>query len=107
MVVYKRNGKRVTVKGFQKGNTRKGPPSVPRVAMPISDTKPLNSLGLSVHREQAAEFNALYKERGITGAHHEANGDCVITSKKARNQVLKARGMRDNDAGYGDHAGEN
>lgn len=107
MVVYKRNGKRVTVKGFQKGNTNKGRPPVPRVAMPISDTKPWNSLGLSVHREQAAEFNALYKQRGITGAHHEANGDFVCTSKKARNQVLKARNTRDNDAGYGDYAGEN
>ena len=37
---------------------------------------------------------------------HKENGNLVMESRKARNEVLKLRGCRDNDAGYGDYSGE-
>jgi hypothetical protein len=73
----------------------------------ISEAKPLRSLGLACHSNQVAEFNQFYRENGIVGASHESDGTCVLESRKARNEVLKLRGLRDNDAGYGDWAGNN
>jgi len=33
------------------------------------------------------------------------DGRAIIRSKSHRNKLLKMNGMRDNDAGYGDYAG--
>lgn len=79
---------------------------VPMIGGAINQAKPLRSLGLGCHRTQAREFNQYYRENGITGAHHDKDGVCVLESRQARNKVLKLRGLRDNDAGYGDWAGE-
>jgi hypothetical protein len=73
----------------------------------ISQAKPWKSLGMGCSSRQVKEFNDFYQENGITGAYHEPDGTCVATSRKARNQVLKLRNMRDNDAGYGDWSGIN
>jgi hypothetical protein len=80
--------------------------AVPMLGTAISVAKPLKSIGLGCHRTQVEEFNQFYRENGINSAHHDANGDCILESRQARNQVLKLRGMRDNDAGYGDHSGK-
>lgn len=80
--------------------------AVPYVAAAIRSDKPWRSLGLSVPMSQANEFNQMYQEKGITGAYHERDGTFVAESRKARNEVLKLRNLRDNDAGYGDWAGK-
>jgi len=72
----------------------------------ISQSRPLRSLGLGCHRTQVAEFNQFYRDNRITGVHHDADGTCVLESREARNEVLKLRGLRDNDAGYGDWSGK-
>ena len=111
-VQWRRNGKKVSLAQFQRGQGGTGLAEVIAAngkARPqaIRRSKPLESLGLSVHRTQAAEFNEYYRENGITGVHHKPNGDCVIESRGERNKVLALRGLRDNDAGYGDFAGKN
>lgn len=107
---WKRGGKKVSLAQFQKGQSRlaeliaangKARPQA------IRRGKPLESVGLSVHRTQATEFNKYYRDNGITGVHHKPNGDCVIESREQRNKVLALRGLRDQDAGYGDFAGNN
>lgn len=80
--------------------------SVPMVNNAINQANPLESMSIGVHRNQVAEFNKMYKDRGIAGAYHKEDGTLVMESRKARNEVLKARGCRDNDAGYGDYCGE-
>jgi hypothetical protein len=78
---------------------------VPMIGNSISESNPLRSVGAGCHRMQVDEFNKYYKERGISGAYHERDGTCVFESRKARNEVMKLRGLRDNDAGYGDWSG--
>ncbi len=68
--------------------------------------RPLRSLGLAVPQSQVQEFNELYQQKGISGARHDADGTCVLDNRDARNAVLELRGVRDNDAGYGDYAGK-
>lgn len=77
----------------------------PLVNLAYSAAKPLRSLALGCHPQQIAEFNQLYAKHGITGAHHDASGDCLLESRQARNEVMKLRNLRDNDAGYGDWSG--
>jgi hypothetical protein len=72
----------------------------------INQAKPLESVSVGVHRSQVAEFNKMYQEDGISGAYHKEDGTAVFESRQARNRVLKLRGCRDNDAGYGDYCGE-
>lgn len=71
----------------------------------FSEDRPWKSRALACHRSQAAEFNRDLEREGIKGARYERDGTFVATSRQARNQVLKYRGFRDNDAGYGDWAG--
>lgn len=79
---------------------------VPTICNTISQANPLRSVGLGVHPSQVQEFNQMYREHGIVGASHDESGDCILESRKARNEVIKVRGCRDNDAGYGDYCGE-
>ena len=79
--------------------------AVPRLGLSITAAKPLESVSSGCHPNQVQEFNQFYKQQGITGALHKKDGTCVFESRQARNQVLEARGMRDQDAGYGDWAG--
>jgi hypothetical protein len=80
--------------------------NVPTVNNAISQANPLESQSIGVHRSQVQEFNEMYRDAGIVGAMHKENGNLVMESRQARNEVLKLRGCRDNDAGYGDYCGE-
>ena len=80
--------------------------NVPNVNLATTQANPLESVGLGVHRTQVEEFNQMYRDAKISGAAHKEDGTLVLESRKARNEVLKLRGCRDNDAGYGDHSGE-
>lgn len=80
---------------------------VPRINNATSQANPQSSIGLGVHRSQVAEFNQMYEDAGIVGAGHTEDGTLMLESRQARNKVLELRGCRDNDACYGDYAGEN
>ncbi len=107
-VRYRINGKEVSRKKFLRhkvpylgtGDGR----GIPGIAAAYS-RRPVVSVGLGCTRKQVPEFNRRLEAAGITGAHHAPNGDLVIETRQARNEVLKMRNMRDCDAGYGDWAG--
>ena len=65
--------------------------------------RPLRSRSLGVHSSQAAEFNERARIRGNTGVYYDpASGDCYFSSRRARKDEAKARGVVDLDGGYGD-----
>ncbi len=72
----------------------------------IGTKNPLKSMAAACHSSQAETFTKDYIAAGITGAYHEPDGTAVFESQKARNAVLKLRGMVDRDAGYGDYSGD-
>lgn len=66
---------------------------------------PEKSLAAGCHSNQVAEFNEYYRERGVIGARHLADGTLEYDSQGAMNDVLKLRGLYDRDACYGQWAG--
>jgi hypothetical protein len=102
-VAYRINGKTVSRKEFTRKRAKSG--GVPMVGS--ASAWPMKSdIALRCHPDQVQEFNAIYAQRGITGARHLPNGACEITCNNARNQVLRAWQLKDNDAGYGQYAGK-
>jgi hypothetical protein len=57
---------------------------------------------LSVHPDQAAEFQQLTKQLGLSGIQYDQRGRCTVTSREHRKIWMRERGLRDNDGGYGD-----
>jgi hypothetical protein len=58
---------------------------------------PMKSKAMGCHSDQVEEGNAFLAENGIShrDAHHESDGQLVLSSAKARKAVLKAKGMTD------------
>jgi len=104
-VGYSWNGKKLSRAEFLRRRIE-GSSGVPVVRQAITSGKPLESLAMSCHRSQVGEYNAFCCKHGITGAYYRSDGTCVLESRQARNQLMKARGLHDNDAGYGDYAGK-
>jgi hypothetical protein len=69
-----------------------------------SRAKPWQSITMGCHPSQVAEFNRIYESHGVD-AGHLPNGTLEAYSRQGRNDVMKALGRRDHDAGYGDHNG--
>lgn len=68
-------------------------------------SQPEVSMSAGCHSSQVSEFNQMYREKGITGAYHRADGALVIEDNNSRNRVLQERGLYDRDAGYRQWAG--
>lgn len=104
-VVYKINGQRVSKRQWDR---RKGrglrleDQRAPMGTVAYSESKPLESLALSCHRDLAAEYNAVAKKLGLTGIKWKSNGDCVITSRSDRKKWLRSQHQHDADGGYSD-----
>lgn len=60
------------------------------------------SISAGCHPKQAKEFNELAKSAGISGVYYNKRGECEFSSRGARREWNKFRGMRDNDGGYRD-----
>ena len=101
-IVYKINGKVVTKRQWdrKKGRGLKG--GVPMGTVAYSQSKPLKSLALSCHRDNADEYNRVAKLAGLTGIKWDKNGDCEITSRSDRAKWLRGQQQHDQDGGYGD-----
>lgn len=78
----------------------------PRKTYSTAYSTPQVSVAAGVHSGQAAEFNEMYKQHGITGAYHRQDGALVISDNNSRNEVMKVRGLFDREAGYRQWAGE-
>ena len=69
-------------------------------------SEPLHSLSLGVNPKQIPEAEKKMAALGCPTKYHPVTGDMLITDRQHRNKVMKISGVRDNDAGYGDWAGE-
>lgn len=73
----------------------------------ISENRPWfsNSIGCAPDIEQIKAHNEALKELGVKNAHIAEDGRAVAYSNKGRNELMKAYGKMDKDAGYGQHSG--
>jgi hypothetical protein len=102
-IVYKRNGRIVSKKEFD---------AIPpvsdellrgvQVRQAYQESRTGRSLAMGCHPTQAAAFNERARKMGVTGVSWDSRGHCLITSRKARRDYMKAIGLHDNDGGYGD-----
>jgi hypothetical protein len=100
MAIYRINGRTVSREKFLKKRLRSllSCPSV----QAYGEGRPLESLALSVHPAQAAEYNEAARELQITGIGWDSRGRCKITSRGARREWLNRNRLHDQDGGYGD-----
>lgn len=63
---------------------------------------PLRSDALGCHPDQIKEFTADAKAAGLTGVSFDADGTCVVSTRRQRAQYAAMRGLHDKDGGYGD-----
>ncbi len=104
-VVYRINGKAVSKGEWDRREGVGFDPSTgqpPMGTVAYSQSRPLESLGLSCHRDLAARYNAEAKKRGLTGIKWDKNGDCEITSRADRKAWNRSQQQHDADGGYGD-----
>ena len=68
---------------------------------------PMWSDAMGVLPSQAKELNDHLAKHGVAPCQVDREGRIKLESRHHRNQVLKARNLRDKNAGYGDWAGRN
>lgn len=97
------NGEEISEEEFQEK------PSVGGLGIPMGSTtysasKPLVSQGLGCMRHQVPEMREEVKKHGLSSVHIREDGAAELTSRgdTGRRGLMKMRGMRDNDGGYGD-----
>lgn len=66
---------------------------------------PLESDAAGVHPSQVADAMEHAASKGVPTEFNRKTGNPIFRSRKHRNAFLKAHGMRDCNAGYGDYAG--
>ena len=74
--------------------------------MGISESRPWVSTNACCRPEEVAKANDELKQKGVQNAYYDRNGNLTAHSRKARSESLKASGYFDQDAGYGDYAGQ-
>jgi hypothetical protein len=74
----------------------------PMTANTYTEHNPLISDGCGVMKSQVAETREAIRAHGIQGAAVLDNGQIRFTSRRARKEFLRMRGLLDNDGGYSD-----
>lgn len=101
---YVINGKEVSRKEFLK--RKKSENWLERGALPIPNTyrahDPLMSDGIGCMKSQVGEMREVIKKHNIQGVTVQDSGRLEITSRQGRRDLLRVRGLVDNDGGYGD-----
>ena len=97
----KLNGKEVTPAEFHRDGPV-GARGVPMVTTTYTDAKPLISDGMGCMKSQVPELRDTIRRHGIQGARVLSNGQIQFTSRRARREVLRVRGLCDSDGGYSD-----
>lgn len=97
----KLNGREVTPAEFHRGGPVGGL-GVPMISSTYTDANPLVSEGVGCMKSQVGKLRETIKKRGIVGARVRDNGQVEFTSRRARKELLRVRGLIDNEAGYGD-----
>lgn len=75
-------------------------------ATPSTDGWPLESDAAGVHPDQVNEAMVHAVSQGVPTEFNPKTGNPIFRSRRHRNDFLKAHGLRDNNAGYGDYAGQ-
>lgn len=99
-MIYRINGEEVTRKRFLQGAKSNGAPQVSITTYRGHD--PLLSNGIGCMKSQVPEMRETIRKHGIPGVRVRDSGELEITSKRGRKQLLRVRGQKDNDGGYGD-----
>ena len=95
------NSKKVSREEFHR-NGPVGGKGVPGITNTYSEADPLISDGLGCMSGQVQEMRQAIRERGIRGARVLENGQLSFTSRRARAEVCRMRGLCDSDGGYSD-----
>jgi len=101
-IVRKYNGRVVTEAELDRLMPKKPLEGPAMTANTYSEHDPLISEGCGVMKEQVGEAREMIRRHSIQGAAVHDNGRVQFTSRKARKEFLKRRGLVDNEAGYGD-----
>jgi len=101
-IVRKYNGRVVTEAELDQFMPRKKLEAPAMVANTYSEHDPLISEGCGVMKAQVGEMREAIRQHGIQGAAVHDNGQIRFTSRRARKEFLKMRGLRDSDGGYSD-----
>jgi len=101
-VSYVLNGKKVSRDEFCAGARRDWLAGPPMTANTYTEHNPLISDGCGVMKSQVGETREAIARHGIRGAAVLDNGQIRFTSRRARKEFLRMRGLVDNDAGYSD-----
>ena len=99
---YKLNGRMVSRDEFCAGARRNWLAGPPMTANTYREHDPLISDGCGVMKAQVAETREAIRHHGIQGAAVLDNGQIRFTSRRARKDFLRMRGLVDNDGSYGD-----
>jgi hypothetical protein len=103
-ILHKYNGRIVTQEELDRLVPKKSDwLSKPAMASnTYSEHNPLLSEGCGVLKSQVGETRELIRRHGIQGAAVTDGGQIRFTSRRARKEFLRMRGLVDNDASYGD-----
>jgi len=101
-VAYYINGKQVTAEEFGVDSKDDWLTVPPMIANTYTEHDPLMSDGCGVMKAQVSETREAIRHHGIQGAAVHDNGQIRFTSRAARRDFLRMRGLHDNDGSYGD-----
>jgi len=101
-VTYVLNGKKVSRDEFCAGARPNWLAAPPMTANTYREHDPLISDGCGVMKSQVPETREAIRQHGIQGAAVLDNGQIRFTSRRARKQFLRMRGLVDSDGSYGD-----
>ena len=101
-IAYYINGKEVTRDQFMAGARRDWLQRPPMVANTYTEHDPLISDGVGCMKSQVPEMREVIRKHNIQGAQVLPNGQIRFTSRRARKELLRVRGLCDNEGSYGD-----
>lgn len=99
-MTYRINGRLVSRKRFLQGARANGMPQTSITTYRGHD--PLISEGIGCLQSQVPEMRETIHKHGIQGVTVKDSGQLEITSKRGRKKLMRVRGMKDNEGGYGD-----
>lgn len=102
MTGYVLNGRKVNREEFLAGAPGDGLKTPPRTANTYTEHDPLISDGCGVMKAQVPEARSILDAHKIPGVAVLDSGQMRFTSRRARKEWLRIRGLNDSDGGYSD-----
>lgn len=101
-MTYQFNGKEVTREEFLASAPKDWLGNVPMTANTYQSHDPLVSEGIGCMKAQVPEMREVIRKHNIKGVVVRDSGQLEITSRRGRRELMRVRGLVDNDGGYGD-----